>query len=176
VPDVRQAAHAQAAVKAAKYPPLASAALPPPCRTSSPQPPGETVLPRVDAATMVIVQFESAEAIDNAEAISPSRASTWRCSAQRPHRRLGDSGRLRNPKVRDAYSARSPWTKKHGKHVGVRRARFAPEADGRARQNGRALRVDGHGSRFLLSAATEQAKQVRAVGEFDFSGHSGARA
>src|SRR4051794_18432227 len=70
VPDVRTRAHAREAVKAAKYPPLGerghASALP---HFEFRSPPATQAYPALDAATMVIVQFESAEAIEHAEEI-----------------------------------------------------------------------------------------------------------
>src|SRR5262245_61724410 len=71
VPDVRNAEEAHAAVLAAKYPPVGqrgiAAALP---HFGFQSLPAHETFSRLNAATTVIVQCESAEAVDNAEAIA----------------------------------------------------------------------------------------------------------
>jgi 4-hydroxy-2-oxoheptanedioate aldolase len=165
VPDVRNAAQAQAAVKAAKYPPLGergfATALP---HIQFRSLPAKQFCPVLDAATMVIVQFESAEAIDNADAIFAVEGvdmalfGTNDLTAD-----LGIPGEYDNPKVRDAYARAIAAAKKHGKHVGVGGLGSRPKLTAELVKMGARYVSTGTDLGFLLSAATEQAKQVRAL-------------
>ena len=149
-PDVRNAEQAREIVRAAKYPPLGergfasvlrAAPVPQPCRRAS-------STAAVNDATMVIVQFESAEAIDRAdeifavEGVDMALFGTNDLTAD-----MGIPGEYENPRVRDAYARAIAAAKKHGKHVGVGGLGGAAEAHRRVRQDGRALRLDRHRSR-----------------------------
>jgi 2-keto-3-deoxy-L-rhamnonate aldolase RhmA len=165
VPDVRNAAQARAAVKAAKYPPLGergfATALP---HFQFRSLPAKQFCPVLDAATMVIVQFESAEAVDNADAIFAVEGvdmvlfGTNDLTAD-----LGIPGDYDNPKVRDAYVRAIAAAKKHGKHVGVGGLGSRPKLIAEFVKLGARYVSTGTDLGFLLSAATEQAKQVRAL-------------
>ena len=136
-------------MKAAKYPPLGergfATALPHFQYRSLPAKEGYAAL---NDATMVIVQFESAEGVDNAEAIFAVEGvdmalfGTNDLTAD-----MGIPGDYDNPRVRDAYARAIAAAKKHGKHVGVGGLASQPEAHRRVRQDGRALCLDRHRSR-----------------------------
>lgn len=165
VPDVRTAAQAQAAVKVAKYPPLGergfATALP---HFDFRSFPAKEFCPVLDAATMVIVQFESAEAIDNADAIfavdgvDMALFGTNDLTAD-----LGIPGDYDHPKVRDAYARAITAARKHGKHVGVGGLASRPKLTAEFVKMGARYVSSGTDLGFLLSAATEQAKQVRGL-------------
>jgi 4-hydroxy-2-oxoheptanedioate aldolase len=165
VPDVRTMGQAREAVKAAKYPPLGergfATALP---HFDFRSPPAREAYPALDAATMVIVQFESAEAIDNAEAIfavdgvDMALFGTNDLTAD-----LGIPGDYESPKVRDAYARAIAAAKKHGKHVGVGGLGAQPKLIAEFVKMGARYVSTGTDLGFLLSAATAQAKQVRAL-------------
>jgi 2-keto-3-deoxy-L-rhamnonate aldolase RhmA len=165
VPDVRNAAQAQAAVKAAKYPPLGergfATALP---HFQFRSLPAKQFCPVLDAATMVIVQFESAEAVDNADAIFAVEGvdmvlfGTNDLTAD-----LGIPGDYQNPKVRDAYTRAIAAAKKHGKHVGVGGLGSQPKLTAEFVKMGARYVSTGTDIGFLLSAATASAQQVRGL-------------
>jgi 2-keto-3-deoxy-L-rhamnonate aldolase RhmA len=165
VPDVRNAAQAQAAVKAAKYPPLGergfATALP---HFQFRSLPAKQFCPVLDAATMVIVQFESAEAVDNADAIFAVEGvdmvlfGTNDLTAD-----LGIPGDYQNPKVRDAYTRAIAAAKKHGKHVGVGGLGSRPKLTAEFVKMGARYVSTGTDFGFLLGGATEQAKAVRGL-------------
>ena len=132
------------AVRAAKYPPqgergFASVLAQLQYRTV----PTRELYAAVNDATMVIVQFESAEAIDRAEEIfavdgvDMALFGTNDLTAD-----MGIPGDYENPKVHDAYKRAIAAAKKHGKHVGVGGLAGTAEAHRRIRQDGRALRLD----------------------------------
>jgi 4-hydroxy-2-oxoheptanedioate aldolase len=165
VPDVRTAAQAREAVKAAKYPPLGergfATALP---HFEFRSLPAREAYPALDAATMVIVQFESAEAVDNAEAIFAVEGvdmalfGTNDLTAD-----LGIPGDYQSPQLRDAYAHAIAAAKKHGKHVGVGGLGSQPKLIADFVRMGARYVSTGTDLGFLLSAATAQAKQVRAL-------------
>jgi len=165
VPDVRTMAQAHAAVRAAKYPPLGergfASALP---QFGFRSLPAKQFCRVLDAATMVIVQFESAEAVDNAEAIfavdgvDMALFGTNDLTAD-----MGIPGDYENPKVRDAYARAIAAAKKHGKHVGIGGLASKPKLTADFVKMGARYVSTGTDLGFLMSAATEQAEQVRAL-------------
>ena len=164
-PDVRNAEQARAIVRAAKYPPLgergfASVLAQLQYRTV----PTRDLYAAVNAATMVIPQFESAEAIDNADAIFAVEGvdmalfGTNDLTAD-----MGIPGEYEHPRVRDAYQRAIAAAKKHGKHVGVGGLGARPKLTAEFVKMGARYVSTGTDLGFLLGAATEQARQVRAL-------------
>jgi 2-keto-3-deoxy-L-rhamnonate aldolase RhmA len=165
VPDVRNAAHAREAVKRAKYPPLGARGF----ATALPHfqyrsPPANEFCAVLDAATMVIVQFESAEALENADAILAVEGvdmvlfGTNDLTAD-----MGIPGDYEHARVRDAYARAIAAAKKHGKHVGVGGLGSRPELTAQFVKMGARYVSTGSDLGFLLSAATASARQVRAL-------------
>jgi 4-hydroxy-2-oxoheptanedioate aldolase len=165
VPDVRNAAQARAAVQAAKYPPLGErgygSAL---AHFQYRSPPATEHYRALNDATMVIVQFESAEAIDLAEEIFAVEGvdmalfGTNDLTAD-----MGIPGEYEHEKVRDAYVRAIAAAKKHGKHVGVGGLGSRPKLVAEFVKMGARYVSTGTDLGFLLSAATENARQVRAL-------------
>src|SRR2546430_546204 len=121
VPDVRTASHARDAVKAAKYPPLGergfATALP---HFQYRSPPAKQQYAALNDATMVIVQFESAECMERADEIfAVEGVDMVLCGTNDRTADMGIPGDYENSRVRDAYAralciprtqtARSPW-------------------------------------------------------------------
>ena len=165
VPDVRSAAQAREAVRCAKYPPLGergfASALP---HFGFRSLPAREFCPVLDAATMVIVQFESAEAIENADAIfAVDGVDMVLFGTNDLTADMGIPGDYDNPRVHDAYVRAIAAAKKHGKHVGVGGLGARPKLTAEFVKMGARYVSTGTDLGFLLSAATEQAKQVRAL-------------
>jgi 2-keto-3-deoxy-L-rhamnonate aldolase RhmA len=165
IPDVRSAAQAREAVKAAKYPPLGERGF----ATALAQfqyrsVPTKEQYATLNDATMVIVQFESGEAIDRSDEIfavdgvDMALFGTNDLTAD-----LGIPGDYENPRVRDAYARAIAAAKKHGKHVGVGGLGSRPKLMAEFVQMGARYVSTGSDLGFLLSAATESARQVRAL-------------
>jgi 4-hydroxy-2-oxoheptanedioate aldolase len=165
VPDVRNAAHAREAVKRAKYPPLGARGF----ATALPHfqyrsLPANEFCAVLDAATMVIVQFESAEALENADAILAVEGvdmvlfGTNDLTAD-----MGIPGDYEHARVRDAYARAIAAAKKHGKHVGVGGLGSRPELTAQFVKMGARYVSTGSDLGFLLSAATASARLVRAL-------------
>jgi 2-keto-3-deoxy-L-rhamnonate aldolase RhmA len=164
-PDVRSAQEAQEIVQAAKYPPLGArgfaAALP---HFRYRNPPAAEAYRTLNDATMVIVQFECAEAVAQAEEILGVEGvdmvliGTNDLTAD-----MGIPGDYQNPKVREAYARSIAAAKRHGKHVGVGGLATQPGLTAEFVRMGARYVSTGTDLGFLLSAATESAKQVRGL-------------
>ena len=165
VPDVRNAEQAREAMKAAKYPPLGergfATALP---HFQYRSPPAKEQYAALNDATMVIVQFESAEAIDNAEeifAVEGVDMALFGTNDLTADMRI--PGDYENRQVRDAYARAIAAARKHGKHVGIGGLGGRPKLTAEFVKMGARYVSTGTDLGFLLGAATEQAKQVRAL-------------
>src|SRR5215212_4202310 len=165
VPDVRTPEQARDAVRAAKYPPLGergfATALPHFQYRSLPAKAGYAALNDV---TMVIVQFESAEGVDNADAIFAVEGVDMALFGTNDlTANMGIPGDYENPRVRDAYARAIAVAKKHGKHVGVGGLGSRPKLIAEFVKMGARYVSTGADLGFLLAAATESARQVRAL-------------
>lgn len=161
-PHVRNPAEARDYVKAAKYPPLGE-------RSNAGALPHLHYLPfraaeayaAMNAATMVIVQFESGEAIDSADAImavdgvdmvligTNDLLADWGLPGQYDHTR-----------VREAYEKTIAACRRHGKHCAV--GGFASRPDLAAKYVAMGARFVSTGTdlHFLLGACTAKAIEV----------------
>jgi 4-hydroxy-2-oxoheptanedioate aldolase len=164
-PGVRSAEEARAVVRAAKYAPLgergAGGALPHLEYRSFPTAEANAA---VNDATMVIVQFESAEAVDKAEEIAAVEGVDMvLIGVNDLLADLGLAGQLDHPKVRDAYARTIAACRKHGKHAGVGGLSTKPKLAAEFIAMGARLLSTGTDIQFLLAAMTEKAKQVHEI-------------
>jgi 2-keto-3-deoxy-L-rhamnonate aldolase RhmA len=164
-PDIRNAAQAREVVRAAKYPPLGQRGYGSGLAQFGFRSPPTTVHYRVlNEATMVIVQFESAEAIDRAdeifavEGVDMALFGTNDLTAD-----MGIPGEYEHPRVRDAYVRALAAARKHGKHVGIGGLATRPKLTAEFVKMGARYVSTGTDLGFLLGAATEQAKVVRGL-------------
>jgi 4-hydroxy-2-oxoheptanedioate aldolase len=161
-PHVENAEEAQAYMRAAKYPPLGERS------NAGPLPhlqyrsfPAAQAYAAIDAATMVIVQFESDEAIKNADAIvavegvdmvligTNDLLADW-----------GLPGQYDHPRVRDAYEKTIAACKKHGKHAAVGGFATRPDLAAKYVRMGARYVSTGTDLGFLLGACAAKAKEV----------------
>jgi len=161
-PHVENAAEARAYVRAAKYPPLGERS------NAGPLPhlqyrsfPAAQAYAAIDAATMVIVQFESDEAIKNADAIvavegvdmvligTNDLLADW-----------GLPGQYDHPRVRDAYEKTIAACKKHSKHAAVGGFATRPDLAAQYVRLGARYVSTGTDLGFLLAACAAKAKEV----------------
>jgi 4-hydroxy-2-oxoheptanedioate aldolase len=163
-PHVRSAEEARAVVKAAKYPPLGERS-----NTIVPHlqyrtfPPTEAFAALNDA-TMVILQFESAQALDNAEAIvAVEGVDIVLVGLNDMLLDLGLSGQYDHPKVREIYGRVIDICRKHGKHCGVGGLASRPDLIAEYVRMGAHYVSSGTDLGFLLGAATQRAKQVKDI-------------
>src|SRR5580692_4123402 len=162
-PHVSSAAEAREYVRAAKYPPLGDRSnagnLPHLQYRSFPPAEGYAA---VDAATMVIVQFECGKAIENAdeimavEGVDMALIGTNDLLAD-----YGLPGQYDHPKVHEAYTKTLAACKKYGKHLAV--GGFATRADLAAKYVRMGARYVSTGTDlgFLLAACAAKAKEVQ---------------
>lgn len=161
-PHIGSAEEARAVVKAAKFPPLgergAGGALPHlEYRSFS----AEEAYAALNDATMVIVQFESAEAVEKAEEIAAVEGVDMvLIGVNDMLASMGIPGQYEHVKVRDAYARTIAACRKHGKHVGVGGLSTRPKLAAEFVSMGARLVSTGTDIQFLLAAMTEKAKQV----------------
>jgi 4-hydroxy-2-oxoheptanedioate aldolase len=162
-PHIGSAAEAREVVKAAKFPPLgergAGGAL---AHLEYRSFPTEEAYAAMNDATMVIVQFESAEAVEKAEEIAAvDGVDMVLIGVNDMLASMGLPGQLEHPKVRDAYARTIAACRKHGKHVGVGGLSTKPKLAAEFIAMGARMVSTGTDIQFLLAAMTEKAKQVR---------------
>jgi len=161
-PHIGSADDARAVVAAAKYPPLGArgnAGMLPQLQYRS-FPPAE-LYAAVNDATMVIVQFESAAALDNAEEIvAVEGIDMVLMGVNDLLADLGLPGQYEHAKVRDAYARTIAACRKHGKHVGVGGLSSRPKLVADFVKMGARYGSTGTDLQVLLAEATNRAKQV----------------
>jgi 4-hydroxy-2-oxoheptanedioate aldolase len=164
-PHVQSAAEAEAYVRAAKYPPRGersnAGALP---HLQYRALPAAEAYAAIDAATMVVVQFESAAAIDNADAIvavdgvdmvligTNDLLADW-----------GFPGQYDHPKVREAYAKTIAACRRHGKHAAVGGFATRPDLAAEYVRMGARYVSTGTDLGFLLAACAAKAKEVHGI-------------
>lgn len=164
-PGVSSAEEARAVVQAAKFPPLGTRG------AGGPYPhlqyrsfPAEEAMAAINDATMVIVQFESAAAVEQADAIAAvDGVDMVLIGVNDMLASLGLAGQHEHPKVRDAYARTIDACRKRGKHVGVGGLSSKPALAAEFVRLGARMVSTGTDFQFLLAAATEKAKQVREI-------------
>ena len=164
-PGIGSAAEAREVVKAAKFPPLgergAGGALPHLQYHSFPTAEANAAL---NDATMVIVQFESAEAIEKADEIAAVEGVDMvLIGVNDMLASMGLPGQYEHAKVRDAYARTIAACRKHGKHVGVGGLSTRPKLAADFIAMGARLVSTGTDIQFLLAAMTDKVKQVREI-------------
>ena len=112
---------------------------------------------------MVIVQFESWEAVEKAEEIvAVEGVDMVLIGTNDLLASLGLAGQFEHDKVREAYARTIAAARKHGKHVGVGGLASRPQAGRRVRQDGRPLRLDRHRHRLPAGRGHQaRAKEVQ---------------
>ncbi|HZP75950.1 MAG TPA: aldolase/citrate lyase family protein [Pseudolabrys sp.] len=164
-PHVGSAEEARAVVKAAKFPPLgergAGGGLPHLQYRSFPVAEANAAM---NDATMVIVQFESADAVERAEEIAAVEGVDMvLIGVNDMLASLGLPGQYEHAKVRDAYARTIAACRKYGKHVGVGGLSTRPKLAAEFIAMGARMLSTGTDIQFLLAAMTEKAKQVHEI-------------
>jgi 4-hydroxy-2-oxoheptanedioate aldolase len=164
-PHVRSADEAHDYVRAAKFPPLGDRSnagpLPHLQYRSFPVPEANAAL---DAATMVVVQFESDESLIMADEIAAvdgvdmvligtnDLLADW-----------GMPGKYEHPRVREAYEITIAACRRHGKHVGVGGFASRPQLAAQYVRMGARYVSTGTDLGFLLAACAAKAKEVQDI-------------
>ncbi|HJZ32236.1 MAG TPA: aldolase/citrate lyase family protein [Hyphomicrobiaceae bacterium] len=164
-PGIRSAQEARAVVAAAKYAPLgrrgAAGGLP---HLNYANLPVADANAAINAATMVMVQFESAEAIERADEIAAvDGVDLIMIGTNDFLADIGHPGQFEHPRVRDAYARTIAACRKLGKHVGVGGLPSRPKLIAEFVKMGARYVSTGTDLAFLLAEASERARQVRAL-------------
>lgn len=164
-PGIGSAAEAREVVRAVKFPPLgergAGGALPHLQYRSFPTAEANAA---INNATMVIVQFESAAALEQADEIAAVEGVDMvLIGVNDMLASMGLAGQYEHPKVREAYARTIAACRKHGKHVGVGGLSTKLKLVAEFIAMGARLVSTGTDIQFLLAAMTEKAKQVREI-------------
>jgi 2-keto-3-deoxy-L-rhamnonate aldolase RhmA len=164
-PHVRSAAEARAVVVSAKYPPhgerSAGGGLPQLHYRSFPAAEANAAM---NEATMVVVQFESADAVERAEEIAAVEGvdmvliGTNDLLAD-----MGLPGQYEHERVREAYSRTIAACRKHGKHVGVGGLATQPKLAAEFVKMGARYVSTGTDLAFLLAESTARARRVHEI-------------
>ena len=164
-PGVRSAAEAKAVVAASKYPPLGgrglSGALP---QLGFRSLPAAQALPALNAATMVIVQFESAASlVAMDEIVAVDGVDMVMIGSNDLLADLGFAGDYDHPKLHDAYARTIAACAKRGKHVGVGGLASRADLVEKFVKMGARYVSTGTDLGFLMAEAQRRAKQVRDI-------------
>jgi 4-hydroxy-2-oxoheptanedioate aldolase len=164
-PHIGSAQEARAVVAAAKFPRAGTrghpANLPHLQYRNIPSPDAYRMM---NDATMVIVQFETAEAVDRAdEIVAVEGVDMVLIGANDLMADMGIPGEYEHEKVRDAYTRTIAACRRHGKHVGVGGLASRPKLVAEFVKMGARYVSTGTDLAFLLGAAAERAKQVREI-------------
>jgi len=164
-PHVNSAAEARAVVTAAKFPPLGARSAPgalPQLQFRSV--PVADAYAALNAATMIIVQFETEQALKHADAIaavegidmvmigSNDLLAEWGMPEQYEH-----------PRLREAYATTIAVCRRHGKHVAVGGLANRPKLVADFVRMGARYVSTGTDLGFLVAACTQRAKQVKEI-------------
>jgi 2-keto-3-deoxy-L-rhamnonate aldolase RhmA len=164
-PHIRSAAEAREAVKAAKFAPKGDRGnvAPMPHFHYRSFPPAEANAAMNDA-TMVIVQFESAQAVENAEEIvAVDGVDIVLVGLNDYLADIGLTGQYDHPKVRECYARVIAACQKHGKHCGVGGLSSRPDLIAEYVKLGARYVSSGTDIAFLMRAAADTAKQVKEI-------------
>jgi 2-keto-3-deoxy-L-rhamnonate aldolase RhmA len=113
---------------------------------------------------MVVVQFESAEALDNTEEIvAVGGVDMVLLGVNDLLQDWGIPGQYEHARVHDAYARVIAACRKHGKHVGVGGLATRPALAADFVRMGARYVSTGTDLAFLLAACTQKAKEVRQI-------------
>jgi 2-keto-3-deoxy-L-rhamnonate aldolase RhmA len=164
-PHVQSADDARAYVAAAKFPPLghrsAAGPLPHLHYRSFPAAAADAAL---NATTLLIVQFESEEALRQADAIAAVEGvDLVMIGSNDLLADCGLAGQYEHPRLREAYASTIAACRKHGKHVGVGGLASRPDLAAEFVRMGARYVSTGTDLGFLLAACTAKAKEVHDI-------------
>ena len=164
-PHIRSAAEAREVVVSAKYPPLGerSAGGPLPHLRYRSFPAAEANA-AMNEATMVVVQFETTDAIERADEIAAvDGVDLVLVGTNDLLADMGLAGQYEHERVRQAYARTLAACRKHGKHVGVGGLATRPQLAAEFVRMGARYVSTGTDLAFLLAESTVRAKQVKEI-------------
>ncbi len=164
-PHIRSAEEAREVVRFSKFPPLgersAAGALPHLHYRSFP---AAEVNAAMNEATMVVVQFETADAIEKADEIAAVEGVDMVLMGTNDLLAdMGLPGQYEHKRVREAYTRTLGACRRHGKHLGVGGLATHPKLAAEFVKMGARYVSTGTDLAFLIAAATESAKQVHEI-------------
>ena len=164
-PHIRSAAEAEEVVAAAKFPPFgersASGGLPHLQYRAFPVAEANKAL---NDATIVMVQFETADALERADEImAVEGVDMVMIGANDLMADMGIPGQYDHQLVKDAYATAIAACLKHGKHCGVGGLSSRPDLVAEFVKMGARYVSTGTDLNFLLSASTQKAGQVKDI-------------
>jgi 2-keto-3-deoxy-L-rhamnonate aldolase RhmA len=164
-PHIGSAADARAVVAAAKFPPLGARSNAGSLPHLQYRPlPSADVYAALNQATMVVVQFESAEALDRMdEILAVDGVDMVLVGLNDLLADWGIPGEFDDPRVPDAYARIIAACRRHGKHAGVGGLASRPDLMAEYVKMGARYVSTGTDLNFLLAACTQRAQQVREV-------------
>jgi 4-hydroxy-2-oxoheptanedioate aldolase len=165
VPHVCSAEEARAVVAAAKFAPLgersAAGGLPHLQYRSFPAAAANAAL---NDATMVVVQCETADALERIdEIVAVDGVDMILIGTNDLLQDWGLAGQYEHERVRDAYARVTAACRRHGKHVGVGGLATRPNLAAEFVRLGARYVSTGTDLAFLLGACSEKAKEVRQI-------------
>jgi 2-keto-3-deoxy-L-rhamnonate aldolase RhmA len=164
-PHIRSAEEAREVVASAKFPPFGERS------TGGGLPhlhyrpfPAAEANAAMNEATMVVVQFETADAIEHAEEIAAVEGVDMVLMGTNDLLAdLGLPGQFEHERVREAYARTIAACRKHGKHVGVGGLATRPKLAAEFVKMGARYVSTGTDLAFLLAESTARAKQVHEI-------------
>jgi 2-keto-3-deoxy-L-rhamnonate aldolase RhmA len=164
-PHVRSAAEAREVVRAAKLPPEGersnTGAFP---HLHYRAYPANETAKAINDATMVIVQFESADCLPRAdEIVAVEGVDVVLVGLNDMLGDMGLAGQYDHPKVREIYQTVIAACRRHGKHCGVGGLASRPDLMAEYVRMGARYVSTGTDLAFLLSAATARAKEIKDI-------------
>ncbi len=164
-PHVRTAAEARAVVRAAKLPPRGERSNTGAFAHLQYRPfPAEETAQAINDATMVIVQFESADCLECAdEIIAVEGVDIILVGLNDMLADMGLAGQYDHPRVREIYQTVISACRRQGKHCGVGGLASRPDLMTEYVRMGARYVSTGTDLAFLLGAATARAKQIKDI-------------
>jgi 2-keto-3-deoxy-L-rhamnonate aldolase RhmA len=164
-PHIHSADEARAVVKAAKLPPQGersnTGAFP---HLHYRALPAQETAKAINDATMVIVQFESADSLAKAdEIVAVDGVDVVLVGLNDMLADMGLAGQYDHPKVRDVYQTVIAACRRHGKHCGVGGLASRPDLMAEYVRMGARYVSTGTDLSFLLGASTARAKQIKDI-------------
>ena len=164
-PHVRSAEEARAVVRAAKLPPQGersnTGAFP---HLQYRAFPAEEICKAINDASMVIVQFESADALSRAdEILAVEGVDIALVGLNDMLADMGLAGQYEHPRVCEIYRTVIDACRRHGKHCGVGGLASRPDLMAEYVRMGARYVSAGTDLSFLLGAATARAKEIREI-------------
>jgi 4-hydroxy-2-oxoheptanedioate aldolase len=164
-PHIRSAAEAREVVASAKFPPYGERSmgggLPHLHYRSFPAAEANAAM---NEATMVVVQFETADAVERAdEIVAVEGVDLVLIGTNDLLADLGLPGQYEHERVREVYSRTIAACRKHGKHVGVGGLATRPKLAAEFVRMGARYVSAGTDLAFLLAESTARARQVHEI-------------